>query len=67
MFVAEAACAVAERAAEVMGAMGILRDMPYCRYVHETRVFLHEGTGVTAAKLAIAEAIDGYARPSAAA
>lgn len=65
--VAEAACAVTERAAEVMGAMGILRDMPYCRYVHETRVFLHEGAGLAAAKLAIAETIDGYARPAAAA
>ncbi len=66
VFVAEAAHEVAVRASEVFGAMGILRDMPLAHYVHEAQVFLHAGRGVTAAKLAIAEQIDGYARASAA-
>lgn len=66
VFVAEAAHEVAVRAAEVFGAMGILRDMPLAHYVHEAQVFLHAGRGVTAGKLAIAEQIDGYVRPSAA-
>jgi len=65
VFVAEAAQEVVERAAEVFGAMGILRDMPLFHYVHEAQVFLHAGRGVTAAKLGIAEAIDGYRRSAA--
>jgi len=67
VFVAEAAHEVTQRAAEVFGAMGILRDMPLCHYVQQTQIFLHAGRGVTAAKLGIAEKIDGYQRPPVAA
>jgi alkylation response protein AidB-like acyl-CoA dehydrogenase len=67
VFVAEAAHEVTLRAAEVFGAMGILRDMPLFQYVHDAQVFLHAGRGVTAAKLGIAERIDGYRRPAVAA
>lgn len=67
VFVAEASHEVAVRASEVFGAMGILRDMPLFQFVHDTQVFLHAGRGVTAAKLGIVEAIDGYQRPAVAA
>lgn len=67
VFVTEAAHEVTLRASEVLGAMGILRDMPFFRYVHDAQLFLHAGRGVTAAKLAIAESIDGYRRPAVAA
>ena len=64
VFVAEASYEVTQRAAEVFGVMGILRDMPWFRYVHDTQVFLHAGRGDTVAKLGIAERIDGYRRPA---
>lgn len=67
VFVAEASHEVTLRAAEVFGAMGILRDMPLFQYVHDAQVFLHAGRGVTAEKLGIAERIDGYRRPAIAA
>ena len=67
IFVAEAAHEVTVRASEVFGAMGVLRDMPLFQYVHDAQVFLHAGRGVTAAKLGVAEAIDGYRRPAVAA
>ncbi len=67
VFVAEASHEVTLRAAEVFGAMGILRDMPLFQYVHDAQVFLHADRGVTAAKLGIAERVDGYQRPAVAA
>jgi len=53
-------------AAECFGAMGVMRDMPLQKYVHDGMVFLHSETGDNAAKLPIAEAIAGYQRPLAA-
>ena len=64
IFVAETAYEVAVKAAEVFGAMGILRDMPLYKYVHDAQIFLHSGNGGAAAKLRIAETLDDYQRPS---
>jgi alkylation response protein AidB-like acyl-CoA dehydrogenase len=47
-------------AAECFGAMGVMRDMPPQKYIHDTRMFLHTGDGSTDAKLRIAEALAGY-------
>ena len=50
----------AKDAAECFGAMGVMRDMPLQKYIHDTRMFLHTGDGSTDAKLRIAEALAGY-------
>lgn len=47
-------------AAECFGAMGVMRDMPLQKYIHDTQMFLHTGGGSTDAKLRIAEALAGY-------
>jgi alkylation response protein AidB-like acyl-CoA dehydrogenase len=57
---------VALLAAECFGAMGVMRDMPLQKYVHDSMVFLHSDDADDAAKLAVAEAIAGYTRPMAA-
>ena len=57
----------AKDAAEVFGAMGVMRDMPMQKYVHDARVCLHRGDGNRDAKLRIAEALVGYRRASTAA
>jgi alkylation response protein AidB-like acyl-CoA dehydrogenase len=67
VFIAEIAHEVAVKASEVFGAMGILRDMPLHKYVHDALIFLDSGNGNTAAKLRIAEVLDDYQRPSVAA
>ena len=53
----------AKDAAECFGAMGVMRDMPLQKYIHDTRMFLHTGAGNDDAKLAIAEALAGF-RPA---
>jgi alkylation response protein AidB-like acyl-CoA dehydrogenase len=65
VFTAEAVYRVAKDAAEVFGAMGVMRDMPLQKYVRDALIFLHSGGGVSDAKLAIAETLAGYRRPSA--
>jgi hypothetical protein len=40
--------------------MGVMRDMPLQKYVHDARVCLHSGRGNSDAKLRIAEVIAGY-------
>jgi alkylation response protein AidB-like acyl-CoA dehydrogenase len=52
----------AKDAAEVFGAMGVMRDMPLQKYVHDALVCLHSGDGNSDAKLRIAEALAGYRR-----
>jgi alkylation response protein AidB-like acyl-CoA dehydrogenase len=47
-------------AAECFGAMGVMRDMPLHKHVHDALICLHDGTGHTEAKLEIAEALVGY-------
>lgn len=67
VYTAEAVNEVALLAAECFGAMGVMRDMPLQKYVHDSMVFLHSDDADSAAKLAVAEAIAGYQRPAAAA
>ena len=45
--------------------MGVMRDMPLQKYVHDARICLHAGHGSSDAKLRIAEALIGYRRPAA--
>ena len=49
-------------AAEIFGAMGVMRDMPLQKYIHDARVCLHSGNGNSDAKLHLAEVIAGYRR-----
>ncbi|MGH8634397.1 MAG: acyl-CoA dehydrogenase family protein [Burkholderiales bacterium] len=66
VYTAEAVNEVALLAAECFGAMGVMRDMPLQKYVHDSMVFLHSDDADGAAKLAVAEAVAGYTRPLAA-
>ncbi len=50
----------AKDAAECFGAMGVMRDMPLQKYIHDTKMFLHSGDGASDSKLRIAEALAGY-------
>ncbi|HXF68027.1 MAG TPA: acyl-CoA dehydrogenase family protein [Burkholderiales bacterium] len=66
VYTAEAAHEVTLAAAECFGAMGVMRDMPLQKYVHDAMVFLHSEDADGVAKLAVAEAVAGYQRPLAA-
>jgi hypothetical protein len=66
VFATEAMVAATKEAAEVFGAMGVMRDMPLQKYVADARVCLHRAD-TTDAKLRIAEALAGYRRQAAAA
>ncbi|OGA48127.1 MAG: hypothetical protein A3G24_00840 [Betaproteobacteria bacterium RIFCSPLOWO2_12_FULL_62_13] len=66
VFTSEVIHEVTEAAAECFGAMGVMRDMPLQKYVHDALVFLHSEESNSAAKLRIAEAVAGYRRPLAA-
>jgi alkylation response protein AidB-like acyl-CoA dehydrogenase len=66
IYTAEAVHEVTLLSAECFGAMGVMRDMPLQKYVHDAHVFLHAEDSDGAAKLAIAEAVAGYQRPLAA-
>jgi alkylation response protein AidB-like acyl-CoA dehydrogenase len=63
---AEAMYEVARAAAECFGAMGVMRDMPLQKFVHDALVFLHGAGHDSATKLEIAEAIAGFRRQPAA-
>jgi len=62
VFASEAVMKATKDAAEIFGAMGVMRDMPLQKYIHDARVCLHSGDGNTDAKLRIAEALAGYRR-----
>jgi alkylation response protein AidB-like acyl-CoA dehydrogenase len=64
VFAAEALYRAVKDAAECFGAMGVMRDMPLQKYVHDARVCLHSGAGASEAKLRIAEALARYRRPA---
>ena len=64
VYTAEAVNEVALLSAECFGAMGVMRDMPLQKYVHDSMVFLHNDDADGAAKLAVAEAVAGYQRPA---
>jgi alkylation response protein AidB-like acyl-CoA dehydrogenase len=66
VYTAEAMNDVTLLSAECFGAMGVMRDMPLQKYVHDGMIFLHSDETDGAAKLKIAEALAGYERPLAA-
>jgi alkylation response protein AidB-like acyl-CoA dehydrogenase len=66
VYTAEAMNDVTLLSAECFGAMGVMRDMPLQKYVHDGMIFLHSEETDGAAKLKIAEALAGYQRPLAA-
>jgi alkylation response protein AidB-like acyl-CoA dehydrogenase len=66
IFTAEAVHDVTLYAAECFGAMGVMRDMPLQKYVHDGMVFLHSEETDAASKLQVAEAVASYQRPLAA-
>ena len=66
-YTAEAMHDVALESAECFGAMGVMRDMPLQKYVHDAMVMLHAADHDSATKLRIAESIAGFERPEAAA
>jgi alkylation response protein AidB-like acyl-CoA dehydrogenase len=65
VFTAESVYHATKDAAEVFGAMGVMKDMPLQKYVRDTLIFLHSGHGADDAKLRIAEVLARYQRPSA--
>jgi len=65
-YTGEAVLEAVKDAAECFGAMGVMRDMPLAKYVHDARVCLHSGDGASDAKLRLAEALAGFRRPAAA-
>ncbi len=65
VYTGEAVHEVTLLAAECFGAMGVMRDMPLQKYVHDGMVFFHAEDSDDAAKLRIAEAISGYERAAA--
>jgi butyryl-CoA dehydrogenase len=64
VFASEAIYHATKDAAECFGAMGVMRDMPLQKYVHDALVCLHSGTSNSDTKLHIAEALAGYRRPA---
>jgi alkylation response protein AidB-like acyl-CoA dehydrogenase len=62
VFASEAIYHATKDAAECFGAMGVMRDMPLQKYVHDALICRHSGEVNGEAKLRIAEAIAGYRR-----
>jgi butyryl-CoA dehydrogenase len=65
VFVSDAIYHATKDAAECFGAMGVMKDMPLQKYVHDAVICRNAGDGSTEAKLRIAEALAGYRRPAA--
>jgi alkylation response protein AidB-like acyl-CoA dehydrogenase len=63
VFTSTAVYRAAKDAAELFGAMGVMRDMPLQKYIHDAYVCLRAGDGNADAKLRIAEALAGV-RPA---
>jgi alkylation response protein AidB-like acyl-CoA dehydrogenase len=59
---AEAVYRATKDAAECFGAMGVMRDMPLQKYIHDARVCLNSGDGTADDRLRIAEALTQYRR-----
>jgi alkylation response protein AidB-like acyl-CoA dehydrogenase len=62
IFVSETLLKAVRDAAEVFGAMGVMRDMPLQKYVHDALVCVHGHESNRDAKLRIAEGLSGYRR-----
>lgn len=63
VFASTAVYRAAKDAAELFGAMGVMRDMPMQKYIHDAFICLRSGDGNADAKLRIAEALAGH-RPA---
>jgi alkylation response protein AidB-like acyl-CoA dehydrogenase len=63
VFASETVYHASKDAAECFGAMGVMRDMPLQKYVHDALICLHSGEANTDTRLRIAEAIAGHRRP----
>jgi alkylation response protein AidB-like acyl-CoA dehydrogenase len=59
---AEAVYRATKDAAECFGAMGVMRDMPLQKYIHDARICLNSGDGPADDRLRIAEALTQYRR-----
>lgn len=62
VFTAETIYRATKDAAECFGAMGVMRDMPLQRYIHDAMICLHTGDGNADDTLRIAEALSNYRR-----
>jgi alkylation response protein AidB-like acyl-CoA dehydrogenase len=62
VFTSEAIYRAAKDAAECFGAMGVMRDMPLQKYIHDAMICLHTGDGATDLKLRIAEELANFRR-----
>ena len=62
VFTAEAIYRAAKDTAECFGAMGVMRDMPLQKYIHDALICLHTGDGSADDKLRIAEALVNHRR-----
>jgi len=62
VYTAEAVYRATKDAAECFGAMGVMRDMPLQKYIHDARVCLHSGNGTADDRLRIAEALVNHRR-----
>ena len=62
VFTSEVMMKTAKDCAEVFGAMGVMRDMPLQKYIHDARVCQHAGEGNSEARLRLAEVIAGFRR-----
>jgi alkylation response protein AidB-like acyl-CoA dehydrogenase len=62
VFTAETIYRVAKDCAECFGAMGVMRDMPLQKYIHDAMICLHTGDGSSDDKLRIAEALVNFRR-----
>lgn len=63
VFASTAVYRAAKDAAELFGAMGVMRDMPMQKYIHDAFICLRSGDGNADAKLRIAETLAGV-RPA---
>ena len=57
-----AAYRTAKDSAECFGAMGVMRDMPLQKYIHDAMICLHTGDGNSDDKLRIAETLANHRR-----
>jgi alkylation response protein AidB-like acyl-CoA dehydrogenase len=62
VFTSTAVYRAAKDAAELFGAMGVMRDMPLQKYIHDAYICLRAGDGNADAKLRIAETLAGVRR-----
>jgi alkylation response protein AidB-like acyl-CoA dehydrogenase len=65
VFVSETLYKAVRDAAELFGAMGVMRDMPLQKYVHDALVCAHSGDGNTDARLKVAEGLARVSRSGA--